>query len=258
MSKDGLTMSVTAVVPAFNEEHNISTVLGVLHHTPRLDEILVVDDGSTDQTADVVARWREKDSRIVLLPLAQNQGKGNAMLKGVEAAKHSLLVFLDADLKGLEPHHVNQLIDPVEKGGVDMTIARFENGRVQTSLMHRILPFLSGQRCMKASTFHALFDQNNKNWSVETAFNLHAWWYGYQTQYISWDGITHEMRPEKRKGLSGYISHVKMWWQIGSYVATFFGRRLLAQLQPQLRPQPSLLERLSRRQANKAWPKQHQ
>lgn len=244
---------VSIIVPAFNEGDNIAAVLAVLHQTPLQCEIIVVDDGSTDSTAQIVKAWQEKDQRIVLKSLPKNQGKGNAMFEGVSQAKYHYVLFVDADLKGLTPEHLQQLLSPVQKGQADMTIARFENGRFQTSLMHQLLPFLSGQRCMKTSTFYALFDRENKDWSVETAFNLHAWYFNYQVQYIPWQGVTHRMRPEKRRGLVGYVSHLKMWAQIATYVTTFLVRQL-----PPLALRQRLEETISRRPANKAMPKQSQ
>lgn len=242
---------VSVIIPAYNEADNIADVLTVLQAWHEASEIIVVNDGSSDKTAQVVRRCQSTDSRLVLHSLPHNQGKGSAMRAGVEKASCPIVLFIDADLKGLDPHHLCQLLEPVQANDVDMTVARFQHGRLQTSMMHRLLPFLSGQRCMSVSTFYALFDTKNKDWSVETAFNLHAWYYGYRSQYIPWEGVTHKMRPEKRRGISGYWSHIKMWWQISAYVSNFLLRQLYSNL---LKHQ--LEGTASRKLASKAVPKQ--
>lgn len=242
---------ISVIIPAYNEAENIGAVLAVVQRWKGAREIIVVNDGSTDQTAQVVKEWQGKDGRIKLYTLTVNQGKGNAMYFGVKQATAPFLLFLDADLQGLCLRHLQQLIAPVKTGLADMTVARFENGRFQTTLMHHVFPFLSGQRGMKVSTFLALFDTQNKDWSIETALNLHAWWQGYQTQYIPWNGVTHKMRPEKRVGLSGYLSHAQMWWQIGTYTANFLLRQLYWTV-----VKSQLQERASKKLASKIMPKQ--
>ncbi len=103
-----------------------------------------------------------------------------------------------------------------------MTLGVFGNGRWQTDLTHRFFPFLSGQRCLRWSMFRGIFQGQLARWSIETAFNLHAWYHYYPVRYIAWPGVTHATRTEKQKGFTGHLSHMKMWWEIGRYTARFF------------------------------------
>lgn len=83
-------MSVTVVLAAFNEAANIAAVVrGCL---PHVDEVLVVDDGSTDETASIA---RDAGARVV--SLSQNRGKGVAVRRGALEANGDVLVFMDAD-----------------------------------------------------------------------------------------------------------------------------------------------------------------
>lgn len=90
------------VVPAFNEERRIATTLDCLlqHFGDRASrvEILVVDDGSTDRTADVVLWYRRKTYRVKLLQMP-HAGKGAAVRHGVENAHGEFIFLCDADLK---------------------------------------------------------------------------------------------------------------------------------------------------------------
>ena len=86
-------MKVAAVVPAHNEEATISEVLMVLLNSKELDEVIVVDDGSTDKTAEVS---EATGAKVIRLP--KKEGKGNAMREGVKRTKAEIIVFCDADL----------------------------------------------------------------------------------------------------------------------------------------------------------------
>ncbi len=95
-------MSVSLIIPAYNEEKRLgpfllSIVRYVQRYPKELREILIVDDGSTDHTTDVVSRYQAKLSRLKLIRLPRNRGKGAAIKTGVEAARGDLIIFMDAD-----------------------------------------------------------------------------------------------------------------------------------------------------------------
>jgi glycosyltransferase involved in cell wall biosynthesis len=108
---------VTAIVPAYNEERTIAGVLAVLTASPVLDEILVVDDGSTDRTVEVVGA---NFPQVQVISREKNGGKGGALWIGALFAKNPVLFFCDADLLGLTAFHIADLVDPVVKGRVRM------------------------------------------------------------------------------------------------------------------------------------------
>lgn len=211
--------SVTAVIPAYNEERHIGKVLEVLRWVDKFSQIIVVDDGSTDDTMAIVQRQRRWDPRIQVLALPDNRGKAGAMVTGVHASRNDMIVFLDADLIGLRPENVRALIEPVHSDQCAMSLGIFRHGRRQTDLTHKLIPFLSGQRCLRWSLFKETPDLNDARWGVEVALSFYAWRHDYNVVTIPWPGVTHAMRPEKVEGLEGYWSHVQMWLDIGKYVA---------------------------------------
>lgn len=216
--------AVTAVIPAYNEAEHIGDVLHVLEQTPVLAQIIVVDDGSTDNTGAVVKAFGRRDRRIQLICLPANRGKGGALVAGANAGRHDLVMFLDADLIGLRPENVRALSEPVQQGVSGMTLGIFKNGRRQTDWSHKLTPFLSGQRCLRWSLFRDTPGLEDARWGFEVALSLYAWRKHCPVTAIPWPGVTHAMRLEKMTGLEGVWSHCKMWLDIGTYLYRHFGQ----------------------------------
>ncbi|HXF64253.1 MAG TPA: glycosyltransferase family 2 protein [Caldilineaceae bacterium] len=209
---------VSVVIPAYNEAQTISAVLAALLPVGQVAQIIVVDDGSTDDTGHLARQTCACDSRFRLVRQARNAGKARAMLAGAHLAEHEVVLFLDADLIGVKPDHIRSLAAPVAQGKVEMAIARFSGGRRQTDWSHRLTPFLSGQRCLRWSRFAGMPGFAEAGWSIEVGLTLHARRQGYAVAWVAWPGVTHRMRPEKRPGLAGYWSHLRMWADIARYL----------------------------------------
>jgi glucosyl-3-phosphoglycerate synthase len=117
---------VSVIVPAHNEAENISTVLQAAHAAQEVDEIIVVDDGSQDDTGAVARR-----AEVTVVRHEENRGKGAAMRTGRDRARGDVLVFLDADLKNVTPSRIRRIMGPFRKG-CDFVKTRFDRrgGRV--------------------------------------------------------------------------------------------------------------------------------
>ena len=89
--------TVTVVIPAYNEETRIGDTLQAVKALDNVAKIIVVNDGSTDKTAEVVRR-----SNIDLIDLQENVGKGGAMNNVLPYIETDIAVFLDADLAGFK------------------------------------------------------------------------------------------------------------------------------------------------------------
>ena len=162
-------MSVTAIIPAYNEEKHIGQVLAAVKRVSEIDDIVVVSDGSTDRTVEVACGFH--GVRVIQLP--QNMGKGYAMKVGLDNTPASIVLFLDADLVGLEPHHIRALLLPVYHGAADMALGVFCSGRGMTDLAQRLTPFLTGQRAVKRWVLDMLGDDVwNTGYGVEMALKI--------------------------------------------------------------------------------------
>lgn len=108
-SPHGAVERVSVIIPAFNAETTLAETLdSLLAQTYPHWEALVVNDGSTDRTAAIVAAYAERDERIVLLAGA-GEGVSAARNRGIAAAQGRLFLFLDAD-DWIEPHHLETMI----------------------------------------------------------------------------------------------------------------------------------------------------
>jgi glycosyltransferase involved in cell wall biosynthesis len=127
-------MKVTFLVPAYDEAATIASVLDAIEALGLDREILVVDDGSTDGTADVAARWAEGRDGVVLLRKV-NGGKGSALRHGIPHATGDIVVVQDADLE-YEPRDVPALIAPIVEGRADVVYgSRLSGGGAQRAYM---------------------------------------------------------------------------------------------------------------------------
>lgn len=114
--------SCSVVIPCFNEEGN---VVEAIRRTPAMGtrtEIVVVDDGSSDRTAELARTEAARDPRVKLVSYAPNHGKGYAVQQGFRAATGDVVMILDADM-AVMPEELPRFFDVIDRG-----IAGFVNG----------------------------------------------------------------------------------------------------------------------------------
>lgn len=151
-------MTVSIVIPAYNESKTIEKVINVINSLDCVNEIIVVDDGSSDNTASVA----QKAGATVILH-SKNKGKGAAIKTGFENSNGDVVAFIDADLKNLTAKQVEKIIKPILDGKADVTKTKFKRkaGRVTELTAKPLLNFffpelkydqpLSGQFAAKRS-----------------------------------------------------------------------------------------------------------
>jgi glycosyltransferase involved in cell wall biosynthesis len=125
---------VSFIVPAFNEAATIRQLLEKVDALELEKQIVVVDDGSTDDTAAIVERFR-RDREDVLLIRKGNGGKGSAVRAAIPELQGDIAVIQDADLE-YDPVDVPTLIDPIERGVADVVFgSRLSGGRPQRAYL---------------------------------------------------------------------------------------------------------------------------
>lgn len=200
---------VTVIIPAFNEAPRLGNVLDVVRSATRVQEIIVVDDGSSDATAEVA-----RAHGVRLLRHATNMGKGTAMRTGALEAKGELLLFLDADLRHLTPAQVDALIAPVYDRQAEMSVGTFRGGGTATDFAQRVSPNLSGQRCLWRDFFLAAPLVDGSRFGVEIALTIHARACNFERKLVVLEGVTHPVRETKLGVLRGVLSRLRMYTEI--------------------------------------------
>lgn len=157
--------TVTVIIPAYNEARTIGDVVRVAMSSSVVDDVLVVSDGSTDETVIFA-----KKAGAQVIDLKQNVGKGGAMIKGLEQTNASIIVFLDADLIGLTARHLELLVRPVLDRTRSMQVGIRDRGFVFTSLAHW-LPLISGERALRREIVNGIPQEFYRGFMIEAAFN---------------------------------------------------------------------------------------
>jgi len=112
-------VSLSCIIPAFNESSRIRGVLQEVTAHPLISEVIVVDDGSADDTSYVASQF----DFVQVIRNSANQGKSSAVSRGIRASSGSVLLLLDADLIGLSAENISNLIEPVIEGLADVSIS---------------------------------------------------------------------------------------------------------------------------------------
>jgi hypothetical protein len=182
---------VAAIIPAFNEESTIGQVVRILKSSPCLHEVLVISDGSTDQTAQFA-----REAGAVVHEIFPNRGKGEAMRYGVCQTDAEVIVFFDADLFHLTFQHVEALVSPVVDGTSVMQSGLRDRGFVLTALTKH-LPLISGQRAMRRFVMEGVPARYLKGFMVEVALNYYCRSRKLRTGVVKLTGLAIRRKDQK-------------------------------------------------------------
>lgn len=202
-------MKVAAIVPAYNEEQTIADVVQTLYRMKGIDEIVVVNDGSEDATLA-----KAKLHPVTVVDLPENIGKGGALVAGAEATDAEVLLFIDADLVGLNQAHIDALLQPVVLQRAQMSIGVFEEGRLATDWAQKLAPFLSGQRALRRELWEQISQLEDSRYGVEVALSRQADKLGATVETVVLRDLSQVMKEEKRGFLKGLGQRLKMYWEI--------------------------------------------
>jgi glycosyltransferase involved in cell wall biosynthesis len=200
------SIQISCIICAFNEAPRISAILAVVSVHPLLHEVIVVNDGSTDNTAEVVRRF----PMVTLISYPVNQGKSHAMATGVAAAKSDFLMLLDADLKGLTVSHITALAAPVLSGEADVSLSLRRNS---LSIFRAIgLDFVSGERVIRKEVLSETLKEINglPNFGIEVFMNNQIIARQLSIMVARWPQVTQSRKTEKLGYWKGILAEYRM------------------------------------------------
>jgi glycosyltransferase involved in cell wall biosynthesis len=141
-------MDLSVVIPIYNEINTIDEILARVDAVGLADEIILIDDGSTDGTRDRLNEIALQNPHIKVIFHERNSGKGSAVRTGIAAVTKDLVVIQDADLE-YDPRDYHSLLKPIEEGIADVVYGSRFLGAPRRSTMfwhmvaNRLLTFMT-------------------------------------------------------------------------------------------------------------------
>jgi glycosyltransferase involved in cell wall biosynthesis len=204
-----MNRKISVVIAAYNEASRIGNVLKVVCASPLIDEIIVVDDGSIDGTANVAEKYD-----VQLIRNNKNQGKTLSVKRGVEASKNDIIMLLDADLRGLDQKSIEKLAKPVIEGRVDWTLSRRKDSFNFMKLMK--MEAITGERVVpkKLLLNSKIWAKPKVSYGFETLMNQSLLDKKTTFQSIYLKTLYNTKKSEKMGFIKGWVGEFKMLGEI--------------------------------------------
>lgn len=217
-------IKISCIIPAYNEETRILNVLEAIQDYDLFDEVILVNDGSKDNTSKVINEFLKKkletDTAWVFIDNKnKNQGKTVAVLDGVNASNGNLLVLLDADLVGLSHLHIDKLLYYIVVEDYSMTILDRHTDRRGMLGWTAYTRFVGGERALWKKDFLSLDlpKEKRKGYLLEVIVNKYMMDNELSVITIFCEDLFTFQQTQKRSFISGAYAYTKMIWHILAY-----------------------------------------
>jgi len=196
---------ISSIVCAYNEEETVGDIVAALSKSPLIYEVIVVNDGSSDGTAQVLNDF-SIDPKVKVIEFYENMGKGFAMACGTSSAEGEILIFFDADLKGrFEDDQIKRLTSPLILGQAEMIIGYLVDNPLEKIYNNPFKP-ISGQRVVFKKDLIPIMDEMKESrFGIEMVINLYFLRDGKKVKYLPIKDMIHITKVEK------YPLHLALW-----------------------------------------------
>lgn len=127
---------VSAIIPVYNEEKTISKIISTLLKDSFINEVICVNDGSTDKSLPILKSFK---NRITVINLRKNRGKGFALAEGIKIAKGDIVAFFDADLIYFSHTHIKTLLSPLLNSKIKGVVGYIPTGNMMEKILFKDL-----------------------------------------------------------------------------------------------------------------------
>lgn len=196
--------SITCLIPFYNEEKRIRTTLSALSKSKYINFVICVDDGSTDNTAAVIA----KDfPHIKVKSLRKNSGKSHAIKEGVKEITTEYTLLFDADLSNINNNEINKALATIQQNpSIDMIILRrVIESKLLSVIRHDIV--MSGQRVLRTEDSKKVFRLKPTKYELEMAINQYMI---DNSKKVYWLPLS--TRNEKKFFKVGFIKSLSLYY----------------------------------------------
>ena len=197
---------ISCIVCAYNEADRIRNILDVIVGHPTLGEVIVVNDGSTDDTEALIRSY----PTIRVLTHTPNRGKTYALSRGIAAARYDHLMLLDADLAGITAADIDALAAPVMRGEAEVSISLRSNSLWVYRQLG--LDFVSGERVAPKWLLKSAVEAMQKlpRWGGEVFMNEIFIRQGCRIAVVRWRRVLNIRKYQKVGAWRGALAEAKM------------------------------------------------
>jgi len=207
-------MKISCIIPAYNEEKTIYGVTESIKGSGLFDEIIVINDGSQDQTPQILSQIPE----IIFVNLEENVGKGGAVWHGIQKATGDIILMLDADLMGINKEHLEKILSPLINHEAEVCIGIIQHKkRAWISFIQVLGSNLSGQQAFFKNLVEDA-DIKNTRFGLEITLKNHFKRKKIRVRKVLLPGVSHLIK-EQKMGLEEGLKHRgKMYKEVGKAI----------------------------------------
>lgn len=206
--------SFTCIIPFFNEGKQLLTIIEAVSKVSLINQIIVVDDGSTNKMSETV---EDKFGSVTLIKLPLNSGKTEAVKAGLEKAKNDQIVMLDADYQNVNSSEIGNVLTRYENLKLDMLLLQVKGGNNLLDKLLRKEILFTGFRILGKSNLAEVLKTNPKGYQLEVAINEYMI---INKKSVGWlpTGVLNVHKSQKWGFFAGFVKSFKMELSILAYL----------------------------------------